>query len=236
LAFLIALPLTAQSELAPAEGRVLVADRKLADPNFANTVVILLTYSDSGAGGVVVNGPTKVTVERALAEFPEARGHSELLYDGGPVDHRQILALAKSTAKLEDAELLVPGVYKLESDKALRKALASKMDVRVYAGYAGWGPGQLESEIDAGAWHILKGDAKVVFDPEPETQWKRLFEKFGLQLAGNATTSRWILYKEQPGLGWKGEDCGCVFGGPGVPLLLPARAQTGLAATLRVSK
>jgi putative transcriptional regulator len=212
--------------MSPAAGRILIADRKLGDPNFSNTVIVLLTYSEMGAGGLVINGPTKVSVEKALAELPEAHGHSERLYDGGPVEHRQILALVRSATGLEDTELLIPGIYKVSSDKALRKALSEKRDIRVYAGYAGWGPGQLEDEVDAGAWHIQKGDAKMVFDEEPETLWQRLFKRLGLQLAGNDA------FKEQPQEGWKDKACNCVSGELGVRLPQRGWTPAGLAATL----
>ncbi len=162
---------------------MLVADRKLSDPNFAKAVIVLLSYNDDGAGGLVLNSPTRVSVAKALAEFPEATGHDEALYDGGPVEHRQILALVRTSTKMDDSELLVPGVYKLQSDKALRKALQSKMEVRVFAGYAGWGPGQLDGEIDLGAWHVMKADAKMIFDDEPETLWQRLFRRLGTEFA-----------------------------------------------------
>ena len=67
--------------------------------------------------------------------------------------------------------------------KLLRKALAEKMDIRVFAGYAGWGPGQLEAEVDAGAWHVERGVAATVFDDDPESLWPRLVRKLDTQIA-----------------------------------------------------
>jgi putative transcriptional regulator len=184
LVLLVPLAAFAQVDLDPAPGRILIADKDLHDPNFEHTVILLLSYDeDEGAGGVILNRPSETSVSEALKEYPEARGHMDSAYEGGPVQTKNVLALLHSKTKLEDADELVPGVYSVGTAKLLRKALAGKMDIRVFAGYAGWGPGQLEAEVDAGAWHIGRGVAATVFDDDPESLWQRLTRKLDTQIA-----------------------------------------------------
>jgi putative transcriptional regulator len=167
-----------------APGRVLIADKDLHDPNFEATVIVLLSYDEEdGAGGVILNRPSETTVAQALKDLPEARGMRDLAYQGGPVQTKRVLALLRAPSKLEDADEVLPGVYSVGTTKLLRKALADKMEIRVFAGYAGWGPGQLEAEVDAGAWHIERGQAATVFDNDPESLWQRLVRKLNRQIA-----------------------------------------------------
>jgi putative transcriptional regulator len=184
----LALPFTAGAQVGSdslAPGRILIADKDLHDPNFEKTVIVLLSYDeDVGAGGVILNRPSETSVSEALKEYPEARGHGDPAYDGGPVQTKQVLALLHSKIKFDDAEEVVPGVYSVGTTKLLRKALADKIDIRVFAGYAGWGPGQLEAEVDAGAWHVERGVAATLFDDDPESLWPRLVRKLDTQIAG----------------------------------------------------
>jgi putative transcriptional regulator len=166
-----------------AVGRILVADRALTDPNFAGSVVLLLTYGEDGAGGLILTRPTEVPVSRALKEFPEAQGHADPIYEGGPVERRTILALMKATAPVDDADQILPGVYSVTSAKLLRKSLEEKRPMRVFSGYAGWAPGQLELEVRAGGWHIQRGQAALIFDDDPETLWMRLMKALESQYA-----------------------------------------------------
>jgi putative transcriptional regulator len=184
LILLLPFAAAAQVDVSPAPGRILIADKDLHDPNFERTVILLLSYDeDEGAGGVILNRPSETSVSEALKEYPEAHGHMDSAYDGGPVQTKRVLALLHSKTKFEDADELVPGVYSVGTTKLLRKALADKMDIRVFAGYAGWGAGQLEAEVDAGAWHVERTVAATVFDDDPESLWQRLTRKLDTQIA-----------------------------------------------------
>jgi putative transcriptional regulator len=198
LGLILLLPLVAaaQVDLSLAPGRILIADKDLHDPNFEHTVILLLSYDeDDGAGGVILNRPSETSVSEALKEYPEARGHMDSAYEGGPVQTKRVLALLHSKTKFEDADELVPGVYSVGTTKLLRKALAGKLDIRVFAGYAGWGPGQLEAEVDAGAWHVERGVATTVFDDDPESLWPRLTRKLDTQIAGANLIKAKLKYK-----------------------------------------
>ena len=184
LIFLLPFAATAQvGSTSLAAGRVLIADKDLHDPHFRQTVIVLLSYDEGGAGGVILNRPSEIPVSQALKELPEARSNRDPAYEGGPVQTKRVLALLRTSAKLEDADEVLPGIYSVGTTKLLRKALAEKMDLRVFAGYAGWGPGQLEAEVDAGAWHVERGAAAMVFDDDPESMWQRLVRKLDRQIA-----------------------------------------------------
>lgn len=170
----------------PAVGRLLVADRDLPDPNFAETVILLVQYDKNGAMGLVLNHPTEVPLSRALKEVETAKGRKEFVFVGGPVEKRSIVALARvnptipDKADPEDGEPVVAGVRLITTrtllDKWLRKA-PGQGEFRVYVGYAGWGPGQLEHELDLGAWHLFNADAGAIFDANPNGIWLKWIKR-----------------------------------------------------------
>ena len=165
----------AQDDLAP--GKILVADKKLKDPNFDQAVVYLITYDDEGAVGLILNRETDTPVTKVLRGMKEAANRKDFVFSGGPVEEDSVLALYHTTAKRKGARQISRDVYALLDETALKEALAAGAapDVlRFYVGYAGWGPGQLDNEVNAGAWAILPGDAKTVFDANPDTLWVRL--------------------------------------------------------------
>jgi putative transcriptional regulator len=162
-----------------AAGRFLVARRGLVDPNFARTVVLLAQTGKDGAMGLIINRQTKLPISRVLEGIQEAKDRSDPAYLGGPVSITGVLALVRSRTKLEDATHVLADVYLVSDRKVLEKTLAARADagsVRIYLGYAGWAPGQLEMELELGSWYILRGDPAVVFDPEPDTVWDRLIQ------------------------------------------------------------
>lgn len=169
-----------------AEGRLLVADRKLGDPNFARTVILLVDYSETGAMGLILNRQTDVSIAQALKPFKEAEGRNDPVFLGGPVERRGIFGLLRSRDRLKGEMKRVAGVYFVSSRESLQETLGGKPapdTFRVYVGYAGWGRGQLDSEVALGAWHILRGDAAAVFDADPATLWNRLIGRTEQQVA-----------------------------------------------------
>jgi putative transcriptional regulator len=177
---------TAQVEqLAP--GKFMVASRDLGDPNFAQSVILLMRYDDEqGAMGLIINRRSDVPVSRLLADLKEAKHRADLVYLGGPVELSSVLALLRSASKPNDSERVFGDVFLISSKALLQKTLLTKVDTEqfhVYVGYAGWGPGQLEHEVDLGAWHILSADAAEVFHSDPETVWPRLIRRTQLQIA-----------------------------------------------------
>jgi putative AlgH/UPF0301 family transcriptional regulator len=174
-----------------AAGRFLVASRDLGDPNFAQTVILLVRYSgEDGAVGLVVNRRTDVALSRVFADLKEAKSRTDPVYIGGPVDPASVLALLKSASKPGDAQRVFGDIYLIASKETLQKTLATGAEAstfHAYVGYAGWGPGQLEHEVELGAWHVMPGDAPTVFHDDPESVWPRLIRRTETQIASVAT-------------------------------------------------
>jgi putative transcriptional regulator len=163
----------------PAKGRFLVASRSLSDPNFAHAVVLLLVYEESGAMGVVINRPSHIPLASALPELDELRRRADPVFFGGPIALDAALMLVRSTARPRDAQAIVKDVYLSGSRAVLRQAArgAGKRNrLRVYAGHAGWGAGQLDQEIGRGDWVVTEADAASIFELSPDDVWPRLIE------------------------------------------------------------
>lgn len=185
LLLLAFVPAQAQDDLAA--GQFLVASRDLGDPNFAQAVILLVNYdAEKGAMGLIVNRRTDMPVSRLLADLKEAKGRSDAIYIGGPVELTSVLALLKSSSQPGDAKNVFGNVYLLNTKDLLQKTLAAGAaadSFHVYVGYAGWGPGQLEHEIALGAWHTMSADAGIVFHADPDSVWPRLIRRTEQQIA-----------------------------------------------------
>jgi putative transcriptional regulator len=159
-----------------AVGSVLVATRRVGDPLFAQSVVLLFAYSENGAAGLILNRPTTVPVDRVLPDLAVPRTAASRVFLGGPVSTADMRALLRAPVASGNARQLLPGVHLLVNRAAVDAAAAEGVtaeQLRVFAGYAGWSPGQLEREIRRGDWHVFDADGDVVFDAEPETLWER---------------------------------------------------------------
>ena len=165
----------------PAKGRFLIASHSLGDPHFAETVILLLAYGPGGAMGVIINRPTEVRLATALPKVDELHERTEHLFAGGPVSRYAMLLLVRAAKRPKSAEVIFGDVYASGSLTVLRRALGrtGKTDRwRAYAGYAGWGTGQLEQEIGRGDWHVADADVTTLFDTEPDQIWSKLIERF----------------------------------------------------------
>lgn len=170
------------ADLAP--GRLLVARRDLGDPNFERTVVVLLRHDGRSSMGLVINRRTRVVLSELFPKHKSTARTSDPIFWGGPVGMTGALALLRAEREAE-AEEVMPGVHLITSKDVLEKKLAESGGVsrlRVYLGYCGWGPGQLQQELELGAWHLMQGDSSLVFDPAPETLWSRLIARTELQI------------------------------------------------------
>ncbi len=170
-----------ESEKDLAQGRFLVAGRKLKDPNFYQTVILLIRYGQDGASGLVINRPLNVKLSTVLPEIKELEQRKENLYLGGPVEPNRILLLLKSATTPEDSMPVFGDVYISSSRKELQRLIKSTdkdETFRIFAGYAGWAPKQLESEFDRGDWHVLKADPATLFDKKSSEIWQELIHRF----------------------------------------------------------
>jgi putative transcriptional regulator len=170
-----------------AAGMFLVASRELGDPNFAEAVVLLVRYDQQdGAMGLIVNRRSELPLSRVLSDMKEAKDNADMIYVGGPVEQGAVLALLKSANKPDDSQRVFADVYLISSKALLQKTLAAKTDsvaFHAFLGYAGWGPGQLEHEIDLGAWHIMPAAAGEVFHSDPDSVWPRLIKRTEMRIA-----------------------------------------------------
>ncbi len=176
-----------------ATGSILVASRSLGDPNFAETAIVLVHYKADGVVGLILNRRTNIPLSRVFEDRKEAKGRSDPVYIGGPVEKAVALALLRSSAKPEDGEQVVGDVWLVSTKTMLAKTLAAGTDsnsFRVYMGYSGWTRSQLKMEIELGAWFIFRGDPALVFDPDPGGLWPKLIRKTEERIAFNLRPSR----------------------------------------------
>lgn len=165
------------SELRP--GLFLYAAPAQTDPNFAESVVLLIDHGPTGSMGLVVNRETRVPLEEMLGGLEGVRGSGLRLHWGGPVQPEATLALVRTRRPSAGARFVVaPDVHLTGERDDLRTALAAPEPgerLRVYTGYTGWGAGQLANEVRVGAWVLDRADAPSIFAPDTSELWLRVY-------------------------------------------------------------
>lgn len=160
----------------PAAGRVLVAADKLQDPYFRHTVVLLLEHDGQGTLGMIINRPTTLSLSSLSEKFLRA-GDVDLLYYGGPVQPMSFSMLVATETAGAGQRPVLQNLYHVFGAHRIMTAIAQlepHAAVRIYSGYAGWAPGQLEHEIRLGGWRVLPGESAQVFSDTPEQLWDEL--------------------------------------------------------------
>jgi len=168
------LPAGASADSSPAKGKLLVATEQAGGDIFVQTVILLLHYDDTGAMGLVVNRPTEVGMDELVADDDALSAYSGPIYWGGPVQMNSLRALLKTDEAPEDAERIAGSVYLVPVNDALKPALQDMSLLRLFIGYAGWAPGQLDHEIARGSWHVVPASEDFVFAKDPGQLWKQL--------------------------------------------------------------
>jgi putative transcriptional regulator len=154
-------------------GRLLVATPALDDPNFERVVILVLDHDEDGALGVVLNRASSVPVVEALDAWVDLAAEPPVVFGGGPVEPTAIVALGHTVAKVasDGSTQILDGIRLVDLDADPVLYAADLQQVRVFAGYAGWAPGQLEDEIVQGAWFTVDARPSDVFTAEPATLW-----------------------------------------------------------------
>jgi putative AlgH/UPF0301 family transcriptional regulator len=184
----VLLPAQSQNPDNLGAGKLLVASRTLGDPNFAETVVLLVRCDVDGVVGLILNRRTDVPLSRVLEQFAGAKDRSDPAYLGGPVEPSAVFALLRSTAKLDGAEQVISGLYLISTKTVFEKVISGRPDpgaLHVYLGYAGWSNEQLRKEVEMGSWFIFQGDAPTVFDADPDSLWRQMIKRTELKLVKN---------------------------------------------------
>lgn len=159
-------------------GSLLISNANLFDPNFRRTVVLIGHHDDQGAVGVVLNQPLGVAVREAVPPLGGLVDPEEPLFDGGPVEPDSVIVLADFLDPSR-AEVLAMGSIGFLPSEAGEDIANEIRRARVYAGYAGWGPGQLESELGEDSWVTATASADDVFHARPERLWEDVLRRLG---------------------------------------------------------
>ncbi len=171
-------------------GMLLVATPALLDPNFVDTVVLLLDVDEQGALGVVLNRPSAVPVDDVLDGWGEVATEPEVLFQGGPVGLQGALAVAL-LARADDVPVgfrVLEGRLGLVDLDTPVELLRGGIDrLRIFAGYAGWGADQLHGEIEEGSWYVVPGETGDVFRPDSSGLWRDVLRRQPGELAWHST-------------------------------------------------
>ncbi len=168
----------------PAKGKFLVAARKLIDPNFVQTVVFLIDYEQNGAMGVIINRPLEMKLSEVFNDIKELQERTDTVFSGGPVMRNQLLLLVRTDARPEGSLRVLQDVYVASQLELIGQIVKNEKKgdrFRVYAGYTGWGQGQLDREIKRGDWHVLPADADTIFNKAPSEIWPELIHRSSLK-------------------------------------------------------
>jgi len=173
------------------QGYFLISEAELQDPNFSRTVVLMIQHDEEGAFGLVVNRMLDVTLGQVLPEFNDTPAGELPIYQGGPVQPQYLFTIHSGLPedlKSEQASSPIERVVFEPSFPCLEKYLKTdwaalsvetRPPVHLYAGYAGWGPGQLENELEHGAWVVRPAAAEHIFSSDPAEGWRRALGELG---------------------------------------------------------
>jgi len=168
-------------------GKVLVASRDLGDPHFAKTVILLIQYDARGVVGLILNRRTDVALSKVLVDVKGAKGRTDTVYLGGPMEPEGVFALFESPGKVDGAEHIFGATYLIRAKDLFEQTILTRPDpgvFHVYMGYAGWTEEQLRKEVELGAWYIFPADAGTIFNTDPESLWPQMIGKTELRMAG----------------------------------------------------
>ncbi|RKR90364.1 putative transcriptional regulator [Micromonospora pisi] len=175
--------------MASMTGQLLVATPSLKDPNFDRTVVLLVAHEPGGALGVVLNRATEVPVADVLGAWGSLAGEPAVLFEGGPVQPESAICLARMRTPVRRVKGFhqvsgAVGTVDLSVDpERLGEAISG---IRVFAGYSGWSPGQLEAEIESGSWFVLDALPGDAFVDRPDDLWPMVLRRQGGMMAAVA--------------------------------------------------
>ena len=180
LATMLSAPLRALGAENMANAVFLIASPALQDPNFRETVVLVTHPREGGPWGVIINRPLDHRLSEVFTEYETLKNRKDVLFFGGPVAREGLVFLVRSLKPPPRAVPVLHDVYFISDidwiDGLLQRPEPTR-GLRVYSGYSGWAPGQLQREIERGGWHVLPADAATVFDKDPARIWPELIKR-----------------------------------------------------------
>lgn len=168
-------------------GQLLVAGPTLLDPNFHRTVVLVCEHDDDGAMGLVLNRPSPIPADHAIPELGAALADEDRLWVGGPVQTTSVVVLADFAGADVEAVLVREQVGLVLPDADLDSVGQSVARARAFLGYAGWGPGQLDAEIERDDWILADFSADDAFTDDADGLWAEVLDRKGGEYALLAT-------------------------------------------------
>jgi putative transcriptional regulator len=161
------------------KGQLLLASPALFDPNFRRTVVLVTEHTEEGAAGLVLNRRSDTAVAEAVPGLSPLVPDEELVYVGGPVQQEAVLCLAEFEDPDDAAILVIDHVGFVPGDGDFGLIADGTRRARVFAGYAGWGPGQLEAELEASSWIVETPDHADLFAEPDSDLWGSILRSKG---------------------------------------------------------
>ena len=162
-----------------ARGTLLIAGPGLLDPNFWRTVVLVVEHSEEGALGLVLNRPSETTVRDAVPQLEELVDDDDLLYIGGPVQPSSVIVLARLEDPSDAALLSFDDIGVIGAGDASDGPPPGVRQGRAFVGHSGWGPGQLDAEIERGDWITEPARREDAFSEDPAALWSVVLTRMG---------------------------------------------------------
>jgi len=175
------LDLYKRTDIKPAAGKLLIAEPFLTDPGFARTVVLLCEHGEDGSIGFVINKPSPSLIGDLL---PDTEQPALPVFEGGPVQNNTLHMIHRIPELIGGLEVM-PGIFWGGSYHEFSKLGAQTLDsrIRLFIGYSGWEQGQLEQELEEGAWLVADGFSDLIFDTEPSRVWQDSIRSLGSDYA-----------------------------------------------------
>jgi putative transcriptional regulator len=173
------------------KGVFLVASRKLYDPNFSQSVILLLDYNETGTSGLIINRRTDLSISELFPNQEKLESLTDKVHLGGPVALNRIQILFQSETTPAGARDIFENIFVVESIPLLNRIAHGEFEpiaLNVYAGYAGWAAGQLESELLRGDWYLWQADSASIFSKPASEIWPDLIQ---------LVTAQWVLEEDR---------------------------------------
>ena len=177
-------------------GFFLVASEEMDDPRFKESVILVTPHHQGEVVGVIVNKPTEIAVSTLFPDSELKDAHSRQLYFGGPVSGQSLLFLISSKKQPQASLKILDNVFLSADSTVLEQVLRHPRPfagLRIFSGYAGWKPGQLEAEVKMGYWQLREADTEILFNTEPDLIWRKLHDSPGRVYPVNLMKNQFVI-------------------------------------------